>query len=144
MKAGQRRSQAGRGKPALVSPEKQDFLVDVIVRRDRANEGMGRAEIITMLETLCPNLSAAQCKQAFKKIKRRDKYKGRLTGVVTAQKTTTKRSGITVAQQYRWHKVKSGTTHDHQNPTHEADTTPNLPFDPARPQPLSFTASPLN
>ena len=63
MKAGQRRSQAGRGKPALVSPEKQDFLVDVIVRRDRANEGMGRAEIITMLETLCPNLSAAQCKQ---------------------------------------------------------------------------------
>ena len=94
-----------RGKPSVVSYDKKVFIVDAIVRADRANNGMASGAIHEMVGTLCPTLSLEQCKGAFKKIKRQLEFKERLTGVIRAQKSTTKRSGITIEQQYRWHKV---------------------------------------
>ena len=94
-----------RGKPSVVSYDKKVFIVDAIVRADRANNGMTSGSIHEMVGTLCPTLSLKQCKCAFKKIKQQPEFKARLTGVVRAQKSTTKRSGITIEQQYRWHKV---------------------------------------
>ena len=94
-----------RGRYSVVSYERKVFIADAIVRADRANNGMTSGAIHEMVGTLCPTLSLEQCKGAFKKIKRQPEFKERLTGVIRAQKSTTKRSGITIEQQYRWHKV---------------------------------------
>ena len=84
----------------------QRFVVDVIVRMDRANDGMTCPEIYEMIESLCPHLSRQQCKRVFTQ-SIRPRFKARLTGIVIAQKSTTKRSAITIAQQFRWHKVRN-------------------------------------
>jgi hypothetical protein len=45
------RKRRPRGKPSLVSQKKQEFVVDVIVRADRA--GLASRDIYEMIETLC-------------------------------------------------------------------------------------------
>ena len=45
-----------RGKPPLISYEKHDFITEVVVRADRANEGMTSLAIFDMIEALCPEL----------------------------------------------------------------------------------------
>mmetsp|Transcript_55081 Transcript_55081/g.125309 ORF Transcript_55081/g.125309 Transcript_55081/m.125309 type:complete len:312 (+) Transcript_55081:149-1084(+) len=97
-----------RGKPALISYEKQEFIIEVIVRADRANEGMTSLALFDMIEALCPELKRKQIRPAFIKFKRSKRNRGRLTGTVKAQKSTTKRSAITVEQQFRWHQCIEG------------------------------------
>ena len=97
-----------RGKPALISYEKQGFISEVIVRADRANEGMTSLAIFDMIEALFPELKHKQIRDAFKNLKRSKRNRGRLTSTVKAQKSTTKRSAITVEQQFRWHQVGIG------------------------------------
>jgi hypothetical protein len=53
-----------RGKPPLISYEKQDFIIEVILRADRANEGMPSLAIYDMIEALCPELKRKQIAQA--------------------------------------------------------------------------------
>ena len=53
----QRRRSSGQGKTALVGRPVQRFVVVVIVRMDRANDGMTCPEIYEMIESLCPQLT---------------------------------------------------------------------------------------
>ena len=54
-----------------------------------------------MIQDLKPELSRNQAEQALRTV--RETHAGELTGIVKAQATTTKRSAVTVTQQYRWH-----------------------------------------
>ena len=85
----------------------QRFVVDVIVRMDRANDGMTCPEIYEMIESLCPHLTRLQCKRSFTETIRH-RFRTELTGIVIAQKSTTKRSGHTekktTAQQHHGNK----------------------------------------
>ena len=88
----------------VVSGENTSFLGDVVVRCDQANNGLTRQEAISTLQELEPDLSRKQATNFFNRTffqKNKGKVKKNL---VKAQKTTTKRSQITVAQQYRWFK----------------------------------------
>jgi hypothetical protein len=48
------------GRPALLKPEVQGFVVDVLRRRDRGNEGMGNQEAASMIVDLIPNVTTLQ------------------------------------------------------------------------------------
>jgi hypothetical protein len=91
----------GPGKTTLM-PDTEDFLVDVMRRRDRGNDGMDRSESIQMMQDLQPELSHKQAERQFDR-NVRPAHKDVLTGIIKAEATTSKRSAITVEQQYRWH-----------------------------------------
>ena len=90
------------GKPSLISSEAQNFAVDVLRRRDRGNEGMNNRDAAEMIHDLVPNLKLEQVTGALRKTIRPN-HNDVLTNIVKAQASTSKRSQITVAQQYRWH-----------------------------------------
>jgi hypothetical protein len=92
-------SQVGT-RPHLNNEEKQ-FVVDNIRRADRGNDGMSKKRIVDMVQDIKPDLSRTQAEAALKSV--REEHKGELTAVVKAQATTTKRTAITVSQQYRWY-----------------------------------------
>ena len=93
------------GAPSVLDKSDDQFLVDCLRRRDRSNEGMGRGELADMVQDLNPNIDR---KTALRKTDRvRHANKAVLTGIVSAQASTTKRTAITVPQQARWHKVSS-------------------------------------
>ena len=105
--AGKRRalgSVPGGTKRVVVSADEAQFLVDVMRRKDRGDDGMSRLEAIDMLQDLAPHLSHDQAVKYFD-MHIRPAHKELLTGVVKAEATTSKRSCITVEQQYRWHKA---------------------------------------
>ena len=93
------------GNPASTIDRSVDqFVVDVLRRKDRANEGLCRREMGDLVQDLAPNLS---CKQAVRFADSiRARHKSELTGIISAQASTTKRTAITVEQQYRWHMVR--------------------------------------
>ena len=62
----------------------------MVLRADPANKGMTSLAIYDMIEALCPELKRKQIGPAFKKLKGCKRHRGRLTGVVKAQKSTTK------------------------------------------------------
>jgi len=87
-----------------VSSENCEFLIHRTIRADRANDGFTQTQVVQNLHHLGPDLSFNQEKnyihRTFKK-----KSKGRLKRrPVKAQKTTSKRSQCTMAQQFRWFK----------------------------------------
>ena len=88
------------GMPELIDAETQRCMVDVLVRRDRGNDGLHPGESIELLHDLKPQFTQAQIRNAFHRTVRA-KHSDRLTGVVKAQASTSKRSAITVPQQYR-------------------------------------------
>ena len=91
-------------KPVLEKHLSQ-FVSDVVRRADRGNEGKSRREAIDLIAEVNPNLSFQQSSnyfdRTFKKL-HKDEIKAK---PVKAQKTTSKRSMITVEQQYRWFKT---------------------------------------
>lgn len=99
-----RRLGSQAGQPSLVDSETQKFLVDVMRRRDRGNDGMNRREAVAMLQDLKPDLSRQQLSDTFRNTVRRN-HSSELTNIVKAQASTTKRGQITVAQQFRWHQA---------------------------------------
>jgi hypothetical protein len=104
----EKRRELGRsvGKPSNLTPDLQEFTVDVLRRRDRANDGMNRQAGIDMVQDLKPELRRDQAARAFDKVRKDNKEA--LTGIVKAQASTTKRSAITVSQQWRWHYTIEG------------------------------------
>ena len=62
---------------------------------------MSKRKAVGMIQDLKPELSRNQAEQALRTV--RDTHAGELTGIAKAQATTTKRSAVTVTQQYRWH-----------------------------------------
>jgi len=85
----------------LVSAEKQQVLVDVIRRSDRGNTPKTFPEIIDTIQDLEP-VSRKQARDAYDRTIK-PTHKKVLTGIIKAQRTTTKRSAITAEQQWRWH-----------------------------------------
>jgi hypothetical protein len=95
---------AGVGKKSLIPAAYQEVITDVVVRQERGNHGVGVAGGVDILERILPQFSREQLDQSFRRTTRPDVV-ARLTGLVAVQATTTKRPAITVAQQWRWHKV---------------------------------------
>jgi hypothetical protein len=82
------------------------FVMDVLRRRDRANDGVGIAGALEMFEQMRPDLSRIQITNAFAHTIR-PRHKEDITNLRVTQQTTTttKRSAITPEQQFRWHKM---------------------------------------
>ena len=91
---------------ALISNDEVKFLEEAIIKRDLANNGMDRKEVITYIQ----NLTGCTFKTAenhFHYLQRNNKFPRLKRGgrVVVAQKTTTKRSQIRTESQLRWHSI---------------------------------------
>ena len=107
-KTKRRKLGASSGRKALVSDADQQLIVDSIRRRDRSNEGVSTQGAIDMVRTLKPEFTHKMAEnQSFNTLKRKngDVLTARM---VVPQNTTTQRCAITVAQQYRWHKLIDG------------------------------------
>jgi hypothetical protein len=89
----------------VLDADSQQFVIDVMRRKDRANDGMTRRDGIDMVQDLKPSLKRKQAERAFDRHVRA-KSKDVLTGIVKANKSTEKRCAITVPQQFRWHQVR--------------------------------------
>ena len=87
-----------------MSDENCEFLIQHTIRADRVNDGFTQAQVVVNLQSLEPDLSHTQAK-SFVQHTLKKRSAGRLKPrPVKAQKTTSKRSQCTVAQQYRWFK----------------------------------------
>jgi hypothetical protein len=87
----------------LLKKEKQTFVADVLARKDLVNEGALPAEAIDRVQELDPTLSRDQARQYLhKKLIPAHPKKLKLKPRV-AQAISTKRSGITLSQQFCWH-----------------------------------------
>jgi hypothetical protein len=101
----------GMGTKALLKPDESAFIVDVVRRADRGNAGMGNMTVLDSLTELRPDLTREQARNAWRKTIR-PANNDTLTGIVKAQATTTKRTAITVTQQWRWHVSRKGAIWD--------------------------------
>ena len=95
---------ARSGVAPKVSREESEFLTQYTIRCDRANDGKSQKHITEALLDIRQDLTPIQAKnfiaRTWKKYSR-----GRIKQrAVKAQKTTSKRSQCTVAQQFRWFK----------------------------------------
>lgn len=90
--------------PLLWSPNQVSFLQEAIVSRDNGNNPITRHEVIQLITEISQTFDEVKAKNHFDYLIR----EGRLTilkrggRVLTAQATTTKRSAITMEQQWRW------------------------------------------
>ena len=90
------------GNKPLFDDDSRQFVVDVIRRRDRGNDGLNRRECIDTMHDLKPECSRRAMTQTFDRTVR-PQNNDVLTGIIKANPTTVKRTAITVAQQWRWH-----------------------------------------
>jgi hypothetical protein len=93
------------GRKQILNDQRKAIIVDVLIRKDRANEGASVGEAVDILEKMCPEYSGKQLDQALRRTVR-PQYSERMTDPVAAQAATTKRTAISPAQQWRWQKVK--------------------------------------
>jgi hypothetical protein len=91
------------GRPSVVKREVSDFVAQLAVRADRANDGMTLADTKAVLSDLQTNLSDKQVANYASRTFF-SKHKDMLKRPVIAQATTTKRSCCTVEEQFRWFK----------------------------------------
>jgi len=96
---------SGVGRKPVFDDQREAIIVDVLIRKDRANEGASVGVAVDIPEQMCPLYSRKQLDQAFRRTVR-PQYSERMINPVPMQVTTTKRTAITPAQQWRWHKVK--------------------------------------
>jgi hypothetical protein len=93
---------ASVGRTSLVPEDKSQFFMELTVRADRANAGFTPAQIKANFMKVIPTLTQEQASNHYHHTfipKHSDRLKPR---PVKAQKTTSKRSQCTVAQQFRW------------------------------------------
>lgn len=105
---------------SLTSESTRAFIAQTAKRRDEAQIGMTRKEIICLVMHLTGGKSD-QCENHYDYLIRMPELKnhGR---VQRAQQTTTKRSCIRIEQQFRWHMTIETIWEDHQRfnqPTEE-------------------------
>ena len=98
---------SGAGKKPLLDSQSDDIIVDVLVRRDRVNQGVGVDGALDILEEMCPDLTRKQLDRSLRRTVLPAFY-DRLTKPVVPQATTTKRTTITVPQQWHWHQEYLG------------------------------------
>ena len=90
---------------ALLSENQVKYVEDIIVKRDTANLGMSRKEVIKVISELGQAQSFVQADNHLDYLIQGNQLTGlkRLGRVVEAQATTTELSHICVSQQYCWH-----------------------------------------
>eukprot|EP00978_Attheya_sp_CCMP212_P031727 scaffold120920_cov35-Attheya_sp.AAC.1 len=93
------------GKRSLLDANSQRFIADVIARHDRGNDGKSTSESIDIVMNMNPKISRKQAADVFNRTIRPNNKDLLTQNNVTAQATTTKRSAITIPQQYRWFKT---------------------------------------
>ena len=88
-----------------------EFLQEVSVARDLANNGMTRLEIVNLIKELTGMNCQKKAENCWDHLVKKRQRKSLKSGgrVKKAQATTTKRTAITVEQQHRWHStINSG------------------------------------
>jgi hypothetical protein len=89
----------------LLTARNKGFIRNVLAHKDRANEAANYQEAVDLVQELDPKLTQEQSRRHLSQTL----MKGDTTIVkaksVVAQQTNTKRSNITVPQQYRWHQT---------------------------------------
>ena len=101
-KSKRRKLGASVGRTSLIPEDESQFFMEHTVRADRANAGFTPAQIKANFMTVMPTLTQEQASNHYHHTfmpKHKDRLKQR---PVKAQKTTSKRSQCTVAQQFRW------------------------------------------
>jgi len=97
------------GREALLPPgDQQEFLADVLARKDRANNGADPKEAVDKIQELNHGLSRSQARDHLNRTLLPNHPTMLKPKPRVAQQTTTKRSAITLIQQFRWH-----TTYEH-------------------------------
>jgi hypothetical protein len=91
------------GNPSKITRDIQNVIVDTLSRYDRANNGKSPEEAIDLVCGLAPSLNRKQCSQILHRTIIPGNPEKLKPNAMKAQATTTKRSAITVAQQFRWH-----------------------------------------
>jgi hypothetical protein len=100
------------GRPSNVTKEdREEFMVQLLVRADRANEGLTCKDasdtLVTLTERTDKPLNEKQAARFVYTTLRTDKHLKK--NLVVPQKTTSKRSMSSVAQQWRWHQNVTAT-----------------------------------
>ena len=92
---------------SFTSKLQQQFLGDVAKARDENNNGMSRKEMIHLILHLVGSNKTKKADNHFDYLVRTGKLPQLKQGgkVLSVQKTTTKRSQVTISQQLRWHTV---------------------------------------
>jgi hypothetical protein len=93
------------GRPPLLTACSQVFIHNVLAHKDRANEVANFQEAVDLVQQLDPKLTQKQARHHLSRnLLKGDTSIVKATSAVT-QQITTKRSNITVPQQYRWHQT---------------------------------------
>ena len=79
------------GRPQLLSEQDEHFITDVIIMNDRANQGFNAKHTADVAQEVRPDLSQTQVVD-YMRHTLRPSHSDELTGLVTAQKTTTKQN----------------------------------------------------
>ena len=91
------------GRAPLIPEAEQQFLADVLARKDRGNDGASRAEAIDYVIEISPKLTRDQARLHLNRTLLKNHPDQVKPKPKVAQATTTKRSAITVEQQFRRH-----------------------------------------
>ena len=94
------------GKKRVFTDEEEQFVVDVVRRHDRGNDGLNNRQAVDKLHDLRPDMNRKSVMNTFDRTIRPCR-KSELTGIVKANSTTVKRTAINVPQQWRWHTVSA-------------------------------------
>jgi hypothetical protein len=100
-----RRLGVGSGRQPLLAPRDQDCIQNVMARKDRANDGANMQESVDLIQYLVPELSNMQARKHLARTLLNGDTNIVKSKPIVAQQTTTKRSNITVKQQYQWYKT---------------------------------------
>ena len=95
---------ASAGRPPLISKKDEQIVVDTLRRLDRGNSGGGVGKAIDLVKELACTVTHKQARD--KALNSRKGNSDVLTAPTKAQPTTSKRSQVTLAGQFRWHQVR--------------------------------------
>lgn len=88
---------------SLTTAEEREQIAVIIRARDRNNNGMSRTEIVRMIMDITMANSMDVALNHYKYLMKKKMLPKVTNNTVKVQKTTTKRSQVTIAGQLRWH-----------------------------------------
>ena len=95
-----------RGKKKLLNDDEIKLIGTVCARRDRANDGLTKSEATDLIQQVNPDITREAARlQLSRNVIPKNAAEGLIKSKVqTVQATTSDRTNINVAQQYRWHR----------------------------------------
>ena len=95
---------AHAGRPSLLTKKEADIVTDLVIRHDRGNNGVNKKEIAEKIVAMKPSLSMKQAGDAFHRTVH-PKNRDRLTGVISAQSTTTLRCQVGIEKLFAFDNI---------------------------------------